>query len=335
MLVFALTVLGAVWHGRTQHEANLAALNDLRRTISGHEHGERETVYGAAAMLNNESNNLEVVTSTADASDLSGITYDSALKHLTNTFIRNEELVGILLNPLEMRTKSLRGECDKIISEHHRKITGLQHIARFIHNITAVIDSFKHRVDVDEEQRIAFETRLNLKVQHLIELTSVITDINATVPISTQRNFIDEQRKLIAAFERNIRDQLDLERKRLAAAETRCREDSEALQSGIQNAHHQLASAETQFNEMIRSFAHIAKQDVGHRIDQLSAVAKFNAEIRDAINEIAEQTSDQSELITLSLCDDDCSYHGTCWSGVCRCDPGWVGASCAQRLEKF
>jgi len=328
VMVFGLA-LG--WTGRAVHESNLHALGDLKHSIIVHQTEEREAIYAAADALHTEGRMLEVVTSAEDLVSIqaTGIPYYRALQFVTDAFVHSDELVQILLRPVENRRTTLQDQCtDEILVIRH-KLSALSSIAHSIQNASATLDLINHQLTLSDAEKSAYHGALTLQAQQLMSLVS--NDREEKVASSVQHQNADDMADFITQMQRIVANQTQTFQNRLAEIQSNCANETVNLENEIEKAHKQLALADVETNRLIRAFAHVAKQDVGLRIDSLTEIARFNTKIREQIKDLVDDTTELSETITLSICEDSCNGHGLCRSGVCMCDDKWSGETCATQ----
>jgi len=280
---------------------------------------------------------LEVVTSAEDLANnpdtATGISYFKALHFVTDGFLHTDELVDILLHPIEHRQISLRERCADEIALLRHRLESLSGIEITIRNLSLTLDQFQKKVAISEAERNAFRASISAHAQLLMEMVATVSDqpVPQAVTFSAKRDFIENVHVMITEMQYLIGNETRVEQSRLAQAQNRCQEESRDLHESLTSAHQQLTDAEADLSRRIRVFAHVAKTDIGNRVKDLMNIGQEDAKMRDRVRKWSDEAAAMSEMITLSICDDDCSGHGSCRSGVCLCDEGWHSLNCSER----
>jgi len=181
------------------------------------------------------------------------------------------------------------------------------------------------------EERATVEQQVAAKVQALAAVQLGTKQINNnTNATGDPLAFVRTQVVLIESIESIVGQQMSGEAAVAQQELQSCQSNDEAISRRLADAQVQLTSARKRFDDDIRSFAHAAKSDTGNRMTALAKFAAQNAKVRENLRDSLELLVTASEMVAMSICINDCSAHGTCWSGVCRCDDGWGGDICSE-----
>eukprot|EP00298_Acanthocystis_sp_HF-20_P010495 c18884_g1_i1.p1 GENE.c18884_g1_i1~~c18884_g1_i1.p1 ORF type:complete len:354 (-),score=118.67 c18884_g1_i1:100-1161(-) len=332
------------WTGQSIHENILNSLIKLSKDINLHENEEHDKAYEESLKLQQQLHSLQSLTQ--DDSIINGsrlqhanqqptTSYDFALKSLVNSFFHIDELMNRMLQPAQYQLNYIEKDCESNLKKYSERSQKTNNILQKVYTLKTEFHKMNHLAISDSEKK-AFHAKIYLQLTSLIQNESTLLNRNETLrALSTktpQENF-DRIYEFLEVLANNYEKESISIRKSINETKSYCRIEKEKIQGKIKEVYQHLEGAEKNLDSVINVFAHAAKNELSTQIDDISKQTKEDSKIREVIKGLLKSASESNEIITLSLCQNDCSGHGSCWTGVCRCDNGWSGVKCDDQIN--
>jgi len=330
------------WSGRQQHNQVVSGVDLALAKISANEGHEHDDVYDELSYLQREHVVLDSVSSSHISTDKEISTYTQSLKTLSETFIRMDTLMNAILTPTTMRQQSLLSECLRRTRESRVKIANLDAVLSQLTLIRSTLEQLKQRLDANPSAGAVIGASINIQMTMLAQMMTSATNATQNVPnhnshdssdsslsVSQRRDLLTSQMELLDSFETILNKERQGESSSVAVVQSECVSQNTTLLARLLEGHAKLEAAKSSVGGTIEMFAEAARVDNLKRHETLAQVSEKHNQLREEARNVLELVLESNEAVTLSLCDDNCHGHGTCWTGICRCDSGYSGTTCA------
>jgi len=332
------------------HRTVLAQAEAFTRQSNEHIEAERSLLYRRSSEMALQVTFLSTLS--PDVDDLSSeetvlnnTTYDKALQDLIEGYGSMDKLVAEGLDPMAHQLDTLQLQCEKADKRHQSRMMELHELQEKIDSIRSYVQTIKSQLvdDNDSTSQELLHTQLALQMNALVDVfghTPVALSeqgSNASLVISDteRKTLLSVQEDLSNSFKHMVDTQISLETKQFNDTRKECSHNATRIRGHLRTMHNSFSSAESEISNLVQSFARAARVDVTDRMGRLARMEQANSEVRETLRGVVDAVVSYSERLAMSLCEDDCSGHGSCRSATCRCDEGWQGRTCGERFANF